>query len=445
MSLFEEKNLLNGAFSFAGKASIKKYNFRLKRKTNKIKKNVFMNAFISSIQKNLEDSAQIKSDLNDKKFNIEKIGFSNLTYKKNKSPYQGDNYKYHKRNQKIFELKKIEEKSIKNISNDPHMLYITSEEKPKKMRYILNWRKLMGRKPLQQEKENFYKTYSDINIKTDNCNQIGFVDMSKQTQRNDNFIFNDLRKINGSKYVDINLKEEKKRWKEFFKKPLIPKSPLSSDSEDFSSRKKLILSSNKRNKKIKKFFSSKFNQKINDLTLYKQKSVIDFEKTTGRKNIFTSIKRRDKTSGVILHPNYKSIEERVKMMVVYKNKEKKKKPRDIRQRNFEIYYSTTENFENIYGNKLKSVPNFKQMMSRPNKNNLPIFMNGIYNRMFEYNLEMNLMSNYTERNTDEDKIKKIVKLKNKKQIKDKSKEILKKFIKLYADIYFSPEKKQKMK
>jgi len=132
-------------------------------------------------------------------------------------------------------------------------------------------------------------------------------------------------------------------------------------------------------------------------------------------------------------------------MVVYKNKEKKKKPRDIRQRNFEIYYSTTENFENIYGNKLKSVPNFKQMMSRPNKNNLPIFMNGIYNRMFEYNLEMNLMSNYTERNTDEDKIKKIVKLKNKKQIKDKSKEILKKFIKLYADIYFSPEKKQKMK
>ena len=136
MSLFQEKDLLNGAFSFAGKASIKKYNFRLKRKTNKIKKNAFMNAYISSIQKNLEDSAQIKSDLNDKKFNIEKIEFSNLTYKKNKSPYQGDNYKYHKRNQKIFELKKIEEKSIKNISNDPHMLYTTREEKPKKLRYI---------------------------------------------------------------------------------------------------------------------------------------------------------------------------------------------------------------------------------------------------------------------------------------------------------------------
>ena len=44
--------------------------------------------------------------------------------------------------------------------------------------------------------------------------------MSKQTQRNDNFIFNDLRKINGSKYVDINLKEEKKRWKELRRKKI---------------------------------------------------------------------------------------------------------------------------------------------------------------------------------------------------------------------------------
>ena len=77
----------------------------------------------------------------------------------------------------------------------------TNEKKPKKIRYILNWRKLTGRKPMKQEKENQYKNYSDINIITDNYKQIGFVDMSKQTQRNDNFLTNDLRKINGTKYI----------------------------------------------------------------------------------------------------------------------------------------------------------------------------------------------------------------------------------------------------
>ena len=79
---------------------------------------------------------------------------------------------------------------------------------------------------MKQEKENQYKNYSDINIITDNYKQIGFVDMSKQTQRNDNFLTNDLRKINGTKYIQLNLKEEKQKWKEFCKKPLKVLFPL---------------------------------------------------------------------------------------------------------------------------------------------------------------------------------------------------------------------------
>ena len=130
------------------------------------------------------------------------------------------------------------------------------------------------------------------------------------------------------------------------------------------------------------------------------------------------------------------------MMVVYKNKEKQDKnnSNEIRKGNWEEYYSTTESYEKIYGHKLKTVPNFKQMMSRPNNNNLPTFMNGIHNRMYEYNLRMNLMNNYfTERN-ENDKIKKINKINNFGNKKHKSKEIINKFINLYADTYYNTNK-----
>ena len=110
MSLIKDKDVLSGTFSFAGKASMRQFNFQLKRKTKKLKKNAFMNSYVSSTQKNFENSIYMKPYLNKKKFNIEKIDFLNLTYKKSKNLYEGDNYKYHKRNQKIFEEKKEREK-----------------------------------------------------------------------------------------------------------------------------------------------------------------------------------------------------------------------------------------------------------------------------------------------------------------------------------------------
>ena len=442
MASFQDNDIICDTYSFAGKQSLRKYNVNLKGKTKKVNKNIlFANSYIFSLHK-VEDSLHINPYSNKKKFDLEKIDFLNKTYKeKNKNLFQSDNYKYHKRNQKIFELKRSK---IDIIKGNPILYEVNNNnDKPKKIRYILNWRKLTGRKPIDKEKENLYKNYSDINIKTDNYKQLGFVDMSKQTQRDDNFLTGDLRNRSGKKYIEINFKEEKEKWNQFCKKPLKAKSPFSSDMENIFFKRKLLLSSKNKTKKIKKFFASQIDKKIMNLSSYKQKSVIDFKKTSGRQNLFKDQVLRNSTPRVDLHPNYSSIEERVKMMVVYKNKQEKNDSNEIRKGNWEEYYSTTESYEKIYGHKLKSVPNFKQMMSRTNSNNLPTFMNGIHNRMYEYNLEMNLMNNYfTERN-ENDKIKKINKVKDFGNKRPKSKEILNKFINLYADTFYNSKKNKK--
>ena len=443
MSSFQDNDIICETYSFAGKESLRKYNVNLKKKTKKINKNILLaNSYILSLHK-IEDSLHINPYPNKKKLDPEKIDFLNKTYKeRNKNLFQGDNYKYHKRNQKIFELKRSK---IDAIKGNPILYEINNNDKPKKIRYILNWRKLTGRKPIDKEKENLYKNYSDINIKTDNNKQLGFVDMSKQTQRDDNFLSGDLRKKSGKKYIAIDFKQEKEKWNQFCKKPLKARSPFSSDIENIFFKKKLLLSSKNKSKKIKNFFTAQINKKIMNLSSYKQKSVIDFKKASGRQNLFDDQLKRNNTPRVDLHPNYNSIEEKVKMMVVYKNKEKREKnnSNEIRKGNWEEYYSTTESYEKIYGHKLKTVPNFKQMMSRPNNNNLPTFMNGIHNRMYEYNLGMNLMNNYfTERN-ENDKIKKINKINDFGNKKQKSKEILNKFINLYADTFYNSKKNKK--
>ena len=104
---------------------------------------------------------------------------------------------------------------------------------------------------------------------------------------------------------------------------------------------------------------------------------------------------------------------------------------------------TINNFENIYGHKLRSVPNFKKMISRQNDNNLPTFMNGIHNRMFEYNLDMNttyISNTNRNENNDTNKIEKI-NIKRKIINTKNSKALLKKFINLYAKLHYSLEKK----
>ena len=86
------------------------------------------------------------------------------------------------------------------------------------MKLIFNWKKLVGRNQINKQKENEIKNRSDINIKTNNNKQIGFIDMEKQTQRNDNiFLSGDVRKINLKQYVAINSKLEREKWKKFCK------------------------------------------------------------------------------------------------------------------------------------------------------------------------------------------------------------------------------------
>ena len=98
------------------------------------------------------------------------------------------------------------------------------------------------------------------------------------------------------------------------------------------------------------------------------------------------------------YPNYNSVEERVKMMVVYnKNKHKKKENKFVGINSSELF-NKADSFEKIYGNKYKVVPKFEKMLSRPEDKTLPSFMKQLFNKMSEYvitdkTLQLNNFSN----------------------------------------------------
>ena len=133
-------------------------------------------------------------------------------------------------------------------------------------------------------------------------------------------------------------------------------------------------------------------------------------------------------------------------MVTYKNDNNKKirnTKTNLRNAIWDGYYSTTEIFENIYGHKLKSVPNFRQMISRPSDDKLPSFMKGINNRMCDYNPGAYVIYDYCSDNSGINKITKddnFIKKDKSKNKNEKSKEILKKFVNLYGELY-NPQKK----
>ena len=441
MSLSDTKDILYETFSFAGKASMEKYKINFHKKNKKINKiKLLANNYLLSNKK-----GDIKPDftkiINNEK--IEKSNFFNFTYRERKKTlYQGKKYMYHNRSKKLIDLKRNQIK----LRNDQEVLtplfFQGINNDPSKIKSGVNWKKIIGRKPIDKEKEDLYKNYSDINIKAYNDKQKGFVDMSKQTQRDDNFLINNIRNIIGKKYVKINFKLEKEKWKQFCRKPLVPRSPFSSD---FYNRiyRRLIPFSCKNNKKINRRISpNQFDMKNKYLSPNKQHSIIDFNKTTGRKNLFSNMIVKDSTPKVLLYPNYNFIEEKVKNMVLYRNEKKRKVKNEIRNAIWDEYYLTINNFENIYGHKLRSVPNFKKMISRQNDNNLPTFMNGIHNRMFEYNLDMNTTYISNTNRNENNKTNKIEKINIKRKIINtkNSKALLKKFINLYARLHYSLEK-----
>ena len=156
------------------------------------------------------------------------------------------------------------------------------------MKLIFNWKKLVGRNQINKQKENEIKNRSDINIKTNNNKQIGFIDMAKQTQRNDNiFLSGDVRKINLKQYVAINSKLEREKWKKFCKRPLIAKSPFSSDNISISNIRRHIpyFQSAKIKKKFNYNLTDDINKNKNSLSSSKKNSVVDFKKILSRQKL----------------------------------------------------------------------------------------------------------------------------------------------------------------
>ena len=89
------------------------------------------------------------------------------------------------------------------------------------------------------------------------------------------------------------------------------------------------------------------------------------------------------------------------MMVIYSkgsNNKVKNNPKEFKGMNSDEIYNANETFEKIYGNKIRAVPLFQKMTPRPDDNDLPVFLNGLTNRMSYYfstgkSLKMNSYSN----------------------------------------------------
>ena len=280
------RDILYDTFSFAGKASLRKYNVKLKKKIKKVKKiNLLVNSYVFATKK--DDPIHYKPDFKKKKFKNEfdKIDILSKTYReRNKNLFKGQNYKYHKRNEMLMNLKRnrIKLRNEKEISTPLFFKTGGNQNEENKKKYILNWKTLTGRTQINKEKEMIYKNLSDIDIKTDNYKQIGFVDMSKQTQRDENFLFADIRNMYGKKYIEINPKLEKEKWEQFRKTPLIATSPFSSDFDKKILRRLHPLSSKYSKKKISKMI---LNNNINNsfLSTNRHNSVINFKKKHWKK------------------------------------------------------------------------------------------------------------------------------------------------------------------
>ena len=451
MSFLDKDIILDGTFSPAGKASAGKYN--ILNKARKIQKNAQKKFYKEFLFQNLDwdDSenekekkiysfedlrktqtpkqrAKIKNDIKkyfkeqrgnkitsekkiekekethttDIKLNIngdisipkKKVIKLNINKKNNGfylkgivSPLNKCKYKYHNRHMnKLLELNKTKYISPKN--NEP--IYHP------KLEYIYNklkigpyWKKISGRKEkLFDESGNSLDKYYNINNL--NSTQYNYIDMEKQTQRDGIPINHNLRQRYEAKFSPINHKKENLKWKKTFNRPLISKSPFSRDNHDY--RLKMILDHHKR-----KYFFTNYKPELDKmLSFEKCKSIPDFNKCISRKYLEKLARKKLIESNEMYYPKYNLVKERVKMMVVYnKNKDKKNKFKGIKSNEL---FNLIDNFEKIYGHKIKVVPNFEKMLARPQDETLPSFMKSLFNRMSPYlitdkTLKLNNFSN----------------------------------------------------
>ena len=454
MSLLGKDTFFSGTFSMAGRDSAEKFNINAEankveeKEKNKVFKYFFSpdiewenkqedidddkilkecNININDIKKDIKFSLDYirKKQLQSTEDSIIKKQNSNSNKKKdNKNKkkknkklfrkiFQGFKYKYH--NIHLAKLERYKKEGIiqqMNIQQEP--IYNP------KMDYIYQklsigppWSKLSGRRKNLFEQEN-YITNLSYNENYSSLNNIkGFIDMAKQTQRNGFPLNGDIRQRCEKKFVPVNFKKIVNS--KFYKTATVQKNAFSpfkfanilndkKDNEDLiqpfsenrtsrNRHKHATLFKIKEEPEIDKFKLIRRNQSVPDFNSY-----LSREKLNKLDNL---LKKNDRITNEVLFPNYKTIEERVKMMVIYSkntyNKLKNNK-KEFKGMSSDEVYNANETFEKIYGNKIRAVPLFKKMTSRPDDNDLPFFLNGITNRLSYYftsdkSLKMNNYSN----------------------------------------------------
>ena len=440
MSLLGKDTFFHGTFSMAGRDSAEKFNIAAEaNKAEEKEKNKFFKNFFSPDlewenkhddidNENIEKECDL--NVNDIKYNI-KYSLEYLKKNKNQNNSQNqqekkkENLKLMKKKYNIKNLinkepkKKSYRKIFQSFKYKYHNLHLQKLERYKKagiiqkmniqqepiynpkMSYIYqkinigpSWSKLSGRGKTLFQQENyitnlsFNETYSSINdIK-------GFIDMAKQTQRNGFPKNGDIRQRCEKKFEPLNKSNNIKKAElpQFYKTATIQKGSLSPFSENRTTR---YMHKN-----------NIFNVKEDPLSYrkgltHRSQSVPDFNSYLSREKLNKLFKKQDRIANGVLFPNYKSIEERVKMMVVYAKKAYNKlnnNKKEFKGISSDEVYNANEAYEKIYGNKIRAVPLFQKMKSRPEDNDLPFFLNGITNRMGYYfstdkALKMNNYSN----------------------------------------------------
>lgn len=459
MSFLDKYKIIRGTFSPAGKASEEKYNIKnqankvLNKEKKKYVKDFFtpdkdweddgleedekiyifeeMNGYKSQsqrekIKRDIKEYFKehiLKSNTPNKKkkklkfnFNIKKkrkdlsgyFSSKNKKIKLNKaknvtcdnfyikgvySPLNENKYKYHNSHLKRL-LQEYKSKKFKlNYKNNEPIYYPKMEYLYNKINVGPKWEKILGRtNSLIKESEKTLDNYYTKELNKLNINHNSFIDMSKQTQRKGFPINNNLRQRYETKYVPLEEKKENMINKKLHKKPLISKSPFSRDKFDYKIKKILGLD--------KKLYTSYNLFKDKNISFEKVKSVPDFSKCLSREYL----KKLDNNclieSNDLLNPKYDSIEERIKMMVIYSRNKKEnikinKKFKGIESNDL---FNATEAFEKNYGHKFKKAPNFEKSSSRLTDKTLPCFMKGIYNKLSsnfitEKSLKLNNYSN----------------------------------------------------
>ena len=397
-------SLKSDYLSIFGKTLSERYSARKKRLKKGIRPNIFNLVKNFQIKRNINDiNEQIKEEC---QFNIKDIKksmkLSNRSEKDNsnnkrtrnkennifKKLFQGNNYRYHKRN-----MEKMENLKKKRLLNKIEVQTKSTYFLPK---YEYLYHKIItGPKweSISKRSSNIFNSqthmtnlsYNDLNYFKDNIK--GFVDMSKQTQRKG------VSEIQDDKIKNEKLNNEK----------------LNNEKLNNEESSLLLVFS--------KTSNESFNKCDNE---EKYKHAPDFNRYMSREQLAQLFKnKKKKITNEEIFPNYHSIETKPKMMVFYNTNHNHKLKDNRNNYSYKnINFSPNKVFEKIYGNKLKVSPDFRKMISRQ-RSELPFFLNGITNRNIcivntDKSLKMNNYTNSNMYNLREDLNKNMNKYKNEK-------------------------------